>query len=75
MDDQKAIFEKIRLYDDFHEAVDPYGEHDFGSLTHEREKIFWKIDYYDQNMVMGSENPADPDKTTRVMTIMLAHEY
>jgi hypothetical protein len=38
-------------------------------------KLFWKIDYYDTSLQYGSENPADPDQTTRVLTIMLASEY
>ena len=38
-------------------------------------KFFWKIDYYDRAMEHGSENPTDPEQTTRVMTVMLASEY
>jgi len=44
-------------------------------LTYEGEKIFWKIDYYDRALKYGSEDPADPEQTTRVLTIMLASEY
>jgi hypothetical protein len=50
-------------------------EHDFGSFELAGETFFWKIDYYNNDLVAGSEDPADPSKTTRVLTIMLAEEY
>jgi len=73
--EQIAIIQKTRLYDDFNEANDPYGEHDFGSFECLGKKVFFKMDYYDQNLEYGSEDPADPEKTTRVLTLMLAQEY
>ena len=54
---------------------DPHGEHDFGSFEIAGRKFFWKIDAYDAKMEFGSEDPSDPVKTTRVLTIMLAEEY
>ena len=54
---------------------DPYGEHDFGSFHVAGHHVFWKIDYYDQGMEGGSEDPSDPAKTQRVLTVMLASEY
>ena len=63
------------MFEDFNKASDPYGEHDFGSLEVSGNKVFFKIDYFDKDLKFGSENPADPEKTTRVMTVMLAHEY
>lgn len=73
--DQSRIREKVELFKDFNANNDPYGEHDFGAFDHNGEKIFWKIDYYDKSMKKGSEDPADPSQTTRVLTIMLVHEY
>lgn len=69
----EGLLGKVRMYNDFNEDNDPYGEHDFGSLRWEDEKVFWKIDYYDQDMVYGAE-PLNPD-CKRVMTVMLADEY
>jgi hypothetical protein len=54
---------------------DPHREHDFGSFEVEGEKYFWKIDYYTLAMDGSSEDPADPEKTMRVLTIMCADEY
>lgn len=72
---QKAIVAKVCAFDAFDEGNDPFGEHDFGAFEHEGEKVFFKIDYYNREMTWGSENPADPTVTTRVLTIMLAADY
>jgi hypothetical protein len=66
---------KLREVDTFTEDTDPYQEHDFGSLEVLGEKLFWKIDYYDTRLEYRSEDPADPTKTTRVLTLMLASDY
>jgi len=73
--DQSEIVQKVRVFDAFTEDNDPYREHDFGSFSHSGHKVFWKIDYYDPSMTFGSEDPADTQKTVRVLTIMLAEEY
>ena len=54
---------------------DPRGEHDFGSFELAGQRFFFKIDYYDSSLEVGSDDPADPAKTTRVLTLMLAEEY
>jgi hypothetical protein len=54
---------------------DPHQEHDFGSFEIAGENYFFKIDYYSLDMSGGSEDPADPGVTTRVLTIMHASEY
>ncbi len=69
------VFVQVHTFADFRTDNDPHGEHDFGSFEVAGEKFFWKIDYYDVDMINGSEDPADPAKTTRVLTIMLAGEY
>jgi len=51
------------------------GEHDFGTIELEGERFFFKIDYYDRDVRMHSPDPANPDVTTRIMTVMLSSEY
>jgi hypothetical protein len=70
-----ALLNAIRRFDRFDDAVDPWFEHDMGSIPLEGERFFWKIDYYDLAMTGGSPDPADPAVTHRVMTIMRADEY
>jgi len=70
------IFKRVREFSDFKPNNDPYGEHDFGSIIAAGEQIFWKIDYYeDAQMEFGADDPADPARSFRVLTIMLAAEY
>ena len=89
--DQSSVRELIETYDAFDEDSDPHGERDFGAVYQlgdgrwtterprarddERERVFWKLDYYDRDLRFGSEDPANPDVTQRVLTIMLAQEY
>jgi len=74
-DAAERIFRTIAAFDDFSHDNDPYEEHDFGSFEADGQTIFFKIDYYDKTMLMGSSDPTDPLVTTRVITIMLAEEY
>ncbi|MGO9172223.1 MAG: DUF3768 domain-containing protein [Rhodomicrobium sp.] len=73
--DQSAIAEKVQAFDCFGEDNDPHGEHDFGSFEQNGQRVFWKIDYYDPTCRYGSEDPSNPARTCRVLTIMLADEY
>lgn len=70
-----AILGVLQQYSDFTPDNDPYAEHDFGSFRFAEETIFWKFDYYDLDLTMHSPDPADPDVTARVLTIMLGSEY
>ena len=71
----EAALKKMREFDAFTEDNDPHHEHDFGRLEVLGEHLFWKIDYYDRELEYGSEDPADPSKTTRVLTLMLPTDY
>ena len=70
-----AIFAAVQEFDRFTPDNDPYGEHDFGALDVVGERVMFKIDYYNRAMAGHSPDAANPDVTTRVLTIMLASEY
>lgn len=72
---QSRIRERVETFDTFTRDNDPHGERDFGAFDIEGERVFWKIDYYNRTLDAGSEDPADPAQTVRVLTIMLASEY
>jgi len=89
--DQSCVRELIETFDVFTDDNDPHGERDFGTIYQlgngrwtterprlredERERVFWKIDYYDRDMQFASEDAANPAVTQRVLTIMLSDEY
>jgi len=73
--DLAKLLERVRRFDEFTNDNDPHGEHDFGTIDLAGQIYFFKVDYYAPDMDGGSEDPADPEKTTRVLTIMRADEY
>lgn len=66
---------RVSEFKDFDASNDPHEEHDFGKFELCSRTFFWKIDYYDASGEFGSEDPADPGQTKRVLTLMLAEEY
>lgn len=75
IDTKARVLLAVQSFSNFTKDNDPHGEHDFGSIEIDGETYFFKIDYYDLAMQFGSENPSDPEQTTRVLTIMRADEY
>jgi Protein of unknown function (DUF3768) len=75
IDTKARVLLAVQSFDTFTEDNDPHHEHDFGSFEIKGETYFFKIDYYALDMDGGSEDPADPEKTARVLTIMRADEY
>ena len=69
------VIRKVSRFADFTPDNDPHDEHDFGAIEVAGLTVFWKIDAYDKSLEFGSPDPADPEVTTRVLTIMLAEEY
>lgn len=69
------LAQQVAEFSDFTEHNDPHAEHDFGAFDFHGHKCFWKIDAYNEDYSMGTDDPADLTKTRRVLTIMLAEEY
>ncbi len=68
------IMQRVQGFEVFTENNDPYGAFEFeigGNSYH----IFWKIDLYDIEYSMGSDDPGNTQVTRRVLTIMHASEY
>ena len=74
-EDKANIVSLVQNFDNFTPDNNPYSENDFGSFDYKGEKILWKIDYYDLNHKYMSENPANPDITNRILTIMTVFEW
>ena len=72
--DAAVLASALANSDRFDRNNDPHGEHDFGDLTLWGYDLLWKIDYYDRDLEYGSDNPADPAVTHRVLTIMLSSD-
>ena len=64
-----------RTFNSFTRHNDPYGEHDCFFFQVEGERYFAKVDYFDLSMEYGSDDPADPNVTMRVLTIGDAASY
>ena len=74
IDTKARVILAVQSFSAFTKENDPHGEHDFGSFEMVGRTFFWKVDYY-ATMEFGSEDPADPEKTSRVLTLMLAEDY
>ena len=72
---QSNAIEAIQKFDNFTKDNDPYGEHDFGEVVVDKQKVWFKIDYYGLDVQSGSPDPSDPAVTKRVLTIFLPEEY
>jgi hypothetical protein len=70
-----SALDRVRSFNEFTEDNDPHDEHDFGSFDIDGQKFFFKIDYFDRRLEFGSEDPSDPARTARVLTLMLAADY
>ena len=81
--DLATVLKQLREFSTFDQDNDPHHEHDFGAFKYDGAQhvpgegplIYFKLDYYDSALQFGSPDPAKPELTTRVLTVMLAEEY
>jgi len=71
----QEILLAVQQFEQFAPGNDPYEEHDFGAFSSGRQRLCWKIDYYDPSMQSGSRDPSNRIETARVLTVMLVSEY
>ncbi|UWQ31037.1 DUF3768 domain-containing protein [Leisingera sp. M523] len=55
-------------------SIESDEDHDIGLLKVNSRIIHWEIDCYNKDFDDMSPDPADPEKTTRVMTVLLSTE-
>jgi hypothetical protein len=72
---QMSMREAVKNFNAFNQDNDPRGEHDFGEFEVGGERYCWKIDCCDPVLEFESEDPADPNSKTRLLTLMFADEY
>ena len=73
--DPIVLAKALADYSGFDADNDPHGERDFGDMTLWGYDLIWKIDYYDKDLKYGSDDPANPEVTRRVLTVMLASDW
>ena len=80
IEDQGPVFKvralrKIAAFTDFTVDSDPDGCHEMGVIEVQTLTVWFKIELYDENYEAGSESPADPSRTRRVLTVLFPDEY
>ena len=70
----EKLIQRVAQFDGFTEANAPHDECDVGAFEFHGYQLFWKVDAYDSNYALGSDDPTDLSKTRRVLTIMLVEE-
>lgn len=74
----KAVSEiraAIAAFTGFDSSGSEESEHDYGTINYQGQMVYWKIDYFDEDVAFASSDATDPDVTVRVMTILLASDF
>lgn len=73
--DAGVLDSALANYEGFDAGNDPYGERDLEDLTLFGHNLMFKIDYFDLSLTYGSDDPANPSVTSRILTVMLASDW
>ena len=71
--DTPGLLQVVQQFNDFTPENDPRGEHDMGTFDWHGSDVFWKIDYFNQELRYVCD-PLSPE-CRRILTILLASEY
>jgi len=69
------ILREIASYNGFSPDGEPQCKRDFGAVTYQGQKVFFKIEYYAADKSGRLQNIADPKLTKRVMTVFTSADY
>ena len=65
----------VANYDGFDEDNNPHGERDMGHFVLFDTDLYFKIDYFEQDLKFGSDDPTDASLTHRILTIMTKADF
>ena len=65
----------MKKFDNFLNAINTFGENEFGAIENGRNTDFWKINCLDLDPASHSLDPSDPHVTRYVLTIKLGEGY
>ncbi|WP_417728521.1 DUF3768 domain-containing protein [Roseovarius sp.] len=72
---QQELTHRVAAFDAFNADSDPQGWHEMGVIEFNGTTVWFKLDLYDVDYQYGSPEPADPQQTRRVLTLLLPPEY
>ena len=65
----------VAHFDAFTSGLNVHGERDYGQFRIDDHPLLFKITYLEPRGIYPSADPADPEQTLRVLTIMFLREF
>jgi len=70
-----SALEKVATFNQFTNANDPLGIHDYGWFEHCNRVVLWRLHTYNLALDGFSPDPSDPTATRRILFIGLAQDW